>query len=512
MAAPIASRSVPRCFKNSGRGAGIIVALACLTGCATTPAGDFLSTKTPYQPRQAIADYAPAPPGFVPLHTQLLARHGARAMTAMKDDLALLNLCRQAAPEQALHPLGRRLMDDIERLVQVQLLLGHGVAGISSPGYANLSRIGIDEQRGLAQRLLQRQAALFAARDGRTIAVEHSGVDRARDSATFFMQALREAAPALGAVIEAPVVNRYSLYFHKLHAGTDGVPDAGDPRLAVYRASQRYQQYQRSARLQSRLDAVNDDARLGPAARVVLERLFTTAFVDRLASGQLRVANVGATEAVSTDGSLHVRLEGNGKTVLASPVDALRALSALYEIAPGLRAELGRDFRPYIPDEQARLLAWLNDAEDFFVKGPGDAQDSPVTYQMAAGLLADFFEEAEQGSGRRLASFRFAHAETIIPLATLLGVAGSSTPVAAGQGFSYDNNPWRGSDVAPYAANIEWDTYRNGQGRLLVRMLYNERETDFKGACDGARFAAGSHFYDVAALRLCYQDAFPKAP
>ena len=52
------------------------------------------------------------------------------------------------------------------------------------------------------------------------------------------------------------------------------------------------------------------------------------------------------------------------------------------------------------------------------------------------------------------------------------------------------------------AANMQWDVYRNGS-RLIVKMLYNERETDFQ-ACDGAKIAPGSHFYDYAGLKQCY--------
>lgn len=217
------------------------------------------------------------------------------------------------------------------------------------------------------------------------------------------------------------------------------------------------------------------------------------AFSGRLAAGQLRFSNSGRMAATSAD----------GKTVLTTPVDALMALSALVEIAAGLAVELGRDFRQYIPDEQARLLAWANDAGDFFSKGPGAAADSPVSYKMAECLLTDFFDEAEQGSSGHLATFRFSHAEIIIPLATLLGVPGSATPLAEGQAYSYASNPWRGSDVAPYAANIQWDSVRNAEGPLLVRMLYNEKETPFKRDCDGARFSPRSYFYDVQALRRC---------
>ena len=506
MAAPSAFRSAAACFKH----AAALCALLVVGGCAATPESPFLTTKTPYRPARTASGDASAPPGFTPLHTQLVARHGARAMTGMKDDLALLNMCRQAAREQALTPLGQQLLADVERLVQVQLLLGHGVDGIARPGYANLSAIGIDEHRQLALRVLQRQPALFADADAgpRTIVVQHSGVDRARESGVFFIQSLTAAAPRLAPLVEPPAADRFTLYFHKLNAATDAAIDgtiaAGDPRHATFAASQRYQAFLRSAALKARLDAVAADPRLDEAARIVLARLFRPAFLDRLADRELRFTNSGRMEATSGDGKLHVVRDGDGKTVIASPRDALMALSAVYEIAPGLRVELGRDFRAYIPDAQAQLLAWANDAEDFYEKGPGMAAEAPVTYQMAEGLLRDFFDEAQHGSARHLATFRFSHAEIIIPLATLLGLPGSDVPLAPGQAYSYADNPWRGRDVAPYAANIQWDSYRDAQGRVLVRMLYNERQTPFKAACDQARYRPDSAFYDLKALRACY--------
>ena len=71
--------------------------------------------------------------------------------------------------------------------------------------------------------------------------------------------------------------------------------------------------------------------------------------------------------------------------------------------------------------------------------------------------------------------------------------------------YSHANNPWRGEDLSPMAANMQWDMFRSStDGRLLVKMLYNEKETDFKAACDSAKISATSHFYDYAGLRRCY--------
>ena len=63
-------------------------------------------------------------------------------------------------------------------------------------------------------------------------------------------------------------------------------------------------------------------------------------------------------------------------------------------------------------------------------------------------------------------------------------------------------NEWRGGWVSPYAANIQWDVYRNDAGRVLVKMLYNEKELAFKAGC--SPIAVGSFFYDFGELKRCY--------
>ena len=51
---------------------------------------------------------------------------------------------------------------------------------------------------------------------------------------------------------------------------------------------------------------------------------------------------------------------------------------------------------------------------------------------------------------------------------------------------------------------MQWDVYRNASGTTLVKMLYNEQDTAFKTACDGARYATGSFYYDYGKLKTCY--------
>ena len=54
------------------------------------------------------------------------------------------------------------------------------------------------------------------------------------------------------------------------------------------------------------------------------------------------------------------------------------------------------------------------------------------------------------------------------------------------------------------AANVQWDVYRDSSGTLLVKMLYDEKETDFEPACEAARYAPGSHYYAYDSLAACY--------
>jgi hypothetical protein len=83
---------------------------------------------------------------------------------------------------------------------------------------------------------------------------------------------------------------------------------------------------------------------------------------------------------------------------------------------------------------------------------------------------------------------------------------------------SYQNSPWRGANVAPMAANVEWDLYagtprsgKNGKPataegtEYLVRMHYNEKETAFKPSCTPV--AKGSYFYDLNELKRCFGNA-----
>ena len=242
-------------------------------------------------------------------------------------------------------------------------------------------------------------------------------------------------------------------------------------------------------------------------ARHVLERLFAPAFLDQFESGRASYADTGSYTFTSADGKLTRTMTGSGKTVIRSLNAAATKLYELYAIAAGMRHEVPADFSRYMPVEDARYYAYVADYEDFYQKGPATTESGGVTWRFALALREDFFNEVDalaKGDLRHAAKLRFTHAEMIIPLASAMGLKQALAPLPASAGYSYENNPWRGQSISPLAANMQWDVYRNDAGQLIVRLLYNEKETEFQASCDGARIAPGSVFYDYAKLKACY--------
>ncbi|MFL4952771.1 histidine-type phosphatase [Streptomyces sp. MMS24-I31] len=410
------------------------------------------TTKTPYAPQERLADYQPVPKDFTPVFTENVARHGSRAMSDSSDGDAVLTVLGSARDHNALTDLGKRLGPQVESLL---------TAG-SSIGYGNLAGLGAQEQRQTALRMQRRLPSLFAdiTAKGEPIEVETSGVARVVASANAFTAGLTAGDPALAPLIRAPVTNKDLLYFHKQPQNADYQAYlANDPQLTAVLAE------------------IDGGPATAKAAGDVASRLFTPAF----------------TAAMSTD----------------DRISFSRSLYELHSAAPDLRVEAPDvDLGSFLPPRDAEWFAYLDDAEEFYQKGPA-FRGRTITYKMAGVLLDDLFAQVKakaDGTSDKGAVLRFTHAEEIEPLAVLLGLPGSTKGADTEDPYTYRNNPWRGAEAAPMGANIQWDLYARTtlQGtRYLVRMLYNEKETAFKPSC--RPIGRGSYFYDLDELERCFE-------
>ncbi|WP_285585167.1 histidine-type phosphatase, partial [Actinoallomurus iriomotensis] len=412
------------------------------------------STKTPYEPQQDLRTYEQPPPGFIPVFTQSVFRHGSRAMGNSKYGEQILRLWDLAAGEGALTRDGEAFGPQVRSLVGA-------MAGI---GYGNLSGRGRQEQRGAAVRLRERLPELFGtiAAGSERIEVVNSGKGRAVESGNVFAAALAASDPTLKPLIGPARTDPDLLYFHKTAGGADyRAYLTGDERLAA------------------RLREIQEQPAIRDAARGILLKIFTPSFVDRIFAGEFS--------------SIGVR----------TGFDAARATYELYSITPAMGAEGTWQLERYVSAEEVSWFSHLADANAFYRKGPGFA-DSDITYKMANVLLDDFFAQIEArraGSSDVGAMLRFAHAEIIIPFAVLLGLPGSERPGRLAPPGTDADGAWRGELVSPMAANVQWDVFQRG-GTFLVRMLYNEKEVAFPKGVEPV--SENSRFYDVEELRRYY--------
>lgn len=492
-------------FRLSSLALSAGLAMTLLTGCnsdndsSSATGSDYqYSTKAVYVARQDADSYEVAPAGFTPVFTELVARHGSRSLSSPKYDVLTKQIWDAASRQGALTDLGQKLGAKVDAVTAANRQLGYGL----------LSAVGKEEHALLATRLAERLPALLG-KGGvpGCIRVETSGKDRANESAYYFMESLAKRVDFITdskacyvsqqnpSEIDKGLRNKFELYFHKTEPEGDYLQYL--PAFQAYMAfvGDEEEGVSPAPELSEALGGLKTLPQTRVMAREMLERLYSTAFVDELAAGVEYVA---------------VNPEDGDKTYVRDEVDAALMLYNLFIIGPGMIREAQAQGAPweleqFITPEESAWFSYLSDAEDFYEKGPSLASQR-ATYAVAQPLLDGLFDEVQtqvvEGAGEHVAKLRFAHAETVIPLAALMQLEGSRQSAQPGVLMSQANNEWRGGWVSPYAANIQWDVYRNDAGRVLVKMLYNEKELAFKAGC--SPIAVGSFFYDFGELKRCY--------
>ncbi|DBA05001.1 TPA: hypothetical protein N0F65_007003 [Lagenidium giganteum] len=138
-------------------------------------------------------------------------------------------------------------------------------------------------------------------------------------------------------------------------------------------------------------------------------------------------------------------------------------------------------------EEMLRTMDYFHDLKHFYKKSHGHA----LAYEIASPLLQDMFQSMKQRVARTSdveGHFRFAHAETILPLASLLNLSDFDRHVNSRDGHFLASTPlevaerrvFKGAVLAPFAANIGFVLYeclREGQRMpgYGAKLLLNER-------------------------------------
>ncbi|RLN95363.1 hypothetical protein BBJ28_00005482 [Nothophytophthora sp. Chile5] len=130
----------------------------------------------------------------------------------------------------------------------------------------------------------------------------------------------------------------------------------------------------------------------------------------------------------------------------------------------------------------ARSVDYLDDLKEFYLIGAGYT----INYEMAAVLLRDIFAamKARATDDSALAgNFFFAHAETTLPLMTLMGYGDRSRLLADFTKAEIASRAFRTSVLAPFAANVEFRLLQRKARDMeyYVQILVNEKEAEIPG-------------------------------
>ena len=156
-------------------------------------------------------------------------------------------------------------------------------------------------------------------------------------------------------------------------------------------------------------------------------------------------------------------------------VTVMHSLYSTYAILNGVSKSMS--LRKYFSLEDIFNMWQIENVRQYTEKGPYPVNNG-LSIKISFPLLEDFLETSNNAisEGSASADFRFAHAETIIPFAALLGI-----PVASAKTLDLIEvkEIWKDYLITPMAANIQWIFYSNGSGSILVKMLLNESEVNF---------------------------------
>jgi hypothetical protein len=398
----------------------------------------YTSTLTPYPTPKASE--MEAPDGFEPVFAEHVARHGSRSLTdgeLLDDTIALWEKAQDA---DALTSAGKRFGPDARALR----------AAMDKIGYGQLSKLGKEEMRGIGARTGKRLSSMFASaiKDGAKVELIDSEKERAVDSAKNFSAGLSSTQPDLDI----------------------GKTKSDEKLLKFDSENNEYEDFLEDGPWKAEYNRVRKLSGIDDIAVDTLEHLYEPDFVAAI-DKKLFYAN---------------------------------GIFDVYRGGPAMSRDVDVDTTNVMPAKAAETFAYVDDGRYFYSRGPG-VQGDDGSYQAAQILLDDFFDEIDdhllgRDNNPRAAVYRFAHAEEITPFAALIELPGADEKGTPGETYTYENNDFRVSRIAPLSANIEWVVWAKGDTHV-VSIAHNEVPTPVGRDCKP--YEDTKNFYELEELRSC---------
>ncbi|OQR93313.1 formyl-coenzyme A transferase [Thraustotheca clavata] len=166
------------------------------------------------------------------------------------------------------------------------------------------------------------------------------------------------------------------------------------------------------------------------------------------------------------------------QTTLNSPSLTVKDLDAAYEAcAFDVAVHHTTDhWCTLFSSEVLESMEYFKDLKSYYKKSYGNA----LSYEIAAPLLESILTglQARALGSKKQGHFRFAHAETILPLSSLLGYKKGDRPLQASA--IQQQRLFKGAEVSPFGANIGLILY-TCQDKFLVQLIVNEKQHPIPG-------------------------------
>ena len=280
--------------------------------------------------------------------------------------------------------------------------------------FGMLTTLGSQEQDGIGNRIHERFPEVFSGKNGRTeVRNRCTRVQRSIISMTSFNTAIAKKSPALNFSYAAG--DKFRAY---LNADPQNYP---------------------------LLDKFDDQVEDSLKHLIDTDRVFKVLFK--------------ATETAAK--------------IIDNPYSFVRGVFLVSAISPN--TDIHPDMLKYFHQDDI-LGHWVIRNNIFYAGWANSSEMATEVATIARPLIKDIVEKAEEALSENstlAADFRFGHDTGLLPLVATLGIDGMHEKWSAFDAHKH----WSSSEFIPMASSLQIVFYKNKKGEILVKLLYNEKET-----------------------------------
>lgn len=354
-------------------------------------------------PVEDIKPQTTPPKDYNPFYISHYSRHGSRYLVSDDDYKWILGVFEEAHAAKSLTPLGEDVYTRLQKVwEQVE---GRG---------GDLSSVGVDQMRGIAQRMYNSYPDIFAGKT--SISARSTLVVRCVLSMDAFSERLKELNPSLDITREAS--NKYMGYLCHDTKESQEFKSSKGPWREEYRKF------------------VNNHIHPG--------RIINTLFAD----------DVYVLKRINPESTMQSLFR------VASNMQNINSGISFYDLF----------------EKQELFDLWQCSNYSLYTCGGNAASNNGLMMANAKPLLKNIIDSANEAiaSKDKSATLRFGHDGNITPLASLLHLDGCYTSISDPADYY---KAWSDFRVAPMAGNIQIIFYRHKKtDAVIVKFMLNENE------------------------------------